>query len=275
LRGIGVRLGLARAVGRYLVSPVHLGVVGGLAVAAFVVDLPADDVLHYYAVTWAGVATLIAAIVAFHHVEQRVRDERASVEAHVKADQHRSRAHWIHDDVCSELRFTRMQLEQQQIDTTGLLHALADLDHRLRLRQLDEQVDSGHVRIAEVVQPFVRTLQDRGIDIVDVPPYDVANTSLTPATARAARHALSVLVTNAIQARATRVSIRCTVTPGRLLVEVEDDAGGFHLEDIPVGRGLDGLRHDLAVPGGPPPIEVEATIDGTCVRVRVPDGAST
>jgi hypothetical protein len=57
--------------------------------------------------------------------------------------------------------------------------------------------------------------------------------------------------------------VRAEVDEHSIHIEVDDDAGGFSLEDAPAGRGLDSLRHDVAA------LAVKVDTGVTTVRVSV------
>jgi hypothetical protein len=200
---------------------------------------------------------------------ERIRDlrdleSRAYAQA-LEQRQHRQRAHWLHDDVCSELRLLRLQLETNQIEPTDIAEQLDELDHRLRIRQLDELLQSGRVRLAEVIQPFVRRAQAHGLHVREVPRFEQASLELDEHTGRMVQRAAAVLMTNSIQAGATEISIRAALhEDGRAFeLRFDDDAGGFDYYAIPPGRGIDSLRHEL----GPGSLELRRTDHGTSARV--------
>ena len=165
----------------------------------------------------------------------------------------------MHDVVLSEIRLAMLQLEVGEADAADAHRALLDLDHRLRLSQLEETIFTGRVTVGEVVQPHIRRAQGLGITISATPDRTVAARTIGPEIAHGLNRALSVTCSNAVHAGATRIAIR--VFAGRscgLVAEVSDDAGGFDLADAPIGRGLSSLRMHLgtgcvsrrAIPGG-------------------------
>ena len=102
------------------------------------------------------------------------------------------------------------------------------------------------MQVAELVQLQVRRAEDQGVRVVRGPP--VRRGRRRPSTARSGRliqRALDVLVPNAIAAGARELGFAITTDDGGVVVEVEDDAGGFHLAAVPAGRALDGLQRDL------------------------------
>jgi signal transduction histidine kinase len=266
LRGVGIRVTPLRAIRYFAVSGLHVGAVLGLVVVVAFDD--ASGLWPYidrYGLLWLAILTMLATLGGFQNLERMAAEERSVIETSARLNEHRERAHWIHDDVCSELRFVRIQVEQDALDGSAVSAALDELDHRLRLRQLDELLETGVVRVADVVQPFVRTMQDRGIRISDVPRFDEANMLLKEKPAKLLRRSLSVLVSNGLQAGAGEMGIRCLVQPPHLVVEVEDDAGGFDLDSTPQGRGLDSLRSELGGGG----LWVTRTARGSVVSARL------
>jgi hypothetical protein len=268
---LGVAVQPGRWLARLVVSPVHLGIAVTL-IAFAVVGGPggAGRLLWLYGAlaAIALTATLTARALDDRHREA-VRRRAARDEA-VVLREHRSRGHWLHDDVCADLRLLRMRLEGGELERARVLAELDELDHRLRLRQLDELVGSGEVRLAEVVQPFLRRAQQLRVVIVESPSVEDAGMVVDGPTARAVQHAVSVLVANALQAGSPTLAVRLSASAGEIGIEVEDDAGGFDVDRIPPGRALDGLRHELG-PGG---LTCVRTARGSIVRAVVGTGAA-
>jgi hypothetical protein len=111
----------------------------------------------------------------------------------------------------------------------------------------------------------VRLAQDHGVEVVEVPRFDDVGITVHGRTGHLVQRALGVLVPNALAANASRLGFRIGVEANEIVVEVEDDAGGFDLASIPAGRGLDGLRRDL----GPGRVTCERVADGSRVRVTI------
>lgn len=266
-RAVGIEVAVPSSALHFLGSSLNLGVVLGLVlVVAFRGwrALPVAAVL--YGSLLLAFAVMLGVAVTLQAADRAVKRNRRDAEQAVREQERRERAHWIHDDVCAELRTVRLRLDAAALGPDEVGRALGDLDHRLRLRQLDEQMASGDVRLAEVVQPFVRMLQDRGIELSDVPRFDSANAVLDESTATLVRRSVSVLTSNALNAGAGRVGVRCTVDDDTVGIEVEDDAGGFRLDEVPAGRGLDGIRRDATS------LAVDARGEMTIVRVELPRG---
>jgi signal transduction histidine kinase len=264
LRAVGIQINPLRSAWLFAKSGLDLGVLLGLGAVVVVAGGRALRVaLTLYGSLWMVTIVMLAIVTTMQVADSIVERHRSADQQAVREQERRERAHWIHDDVCAELRLVRLQLDSHLIDTSDVAISLGDLDHRLRLRQLDEQMASGTVRLAEVVQPFARMLQDRGIELTDVPRFDTANVVMEPDTATLVRRSISVLTSNALHAGATRIGLRALVADDAISVEVEDNAGGFVLSDVPPGRGLDTLRHEVVSLG------VRTTSDGSSVTVRV------
>lgn len=143
---------------------------------------------------------------------------------------------------------------------------LDELDFALRLRQLDELIESGTVRLAEVLQPFLRNAQNSGVLVERVPSYDIASTEVDHDTGNTFRRAAAVITSNALNAGATRLSFEVAVHDEHIDLVVIDDAGGFDASDITAGRGLWTLRHEL----GPDNLYIEQHETGSRVHAAVP-----
>lgn len=267
LRAIGATLRWVDALRRFLTSTVHAGVVTG-GIILFLLpstrSIRQDVValgLSLYAL--AGVSTATMAVLAT--LLARIDAGRDSQVAAVRAAIHRDQAQWIHDDVCSELGHLRLRLQKAPVEPGVLGRCLDDLDHRLRIRQIDEILDGGPGRLGEIMQPYLRMAQTNGVDLVEVPSFETGAMLLPPVAGRQVQRAMAVLTANAIQAGAKRLSIRTSTGPAELLVEIDDDAGGFDVTQRIAGRGLDSLAHHLE----PGRLELIATTRGTLARVHV------
>lgn len=252
---------------RVLCSPPHLGAVVGVVAAASLLGGRAVEVA-----TGVGIAleVVVLTAVASFGVVQRVavaeRDAlRAAREAERTSERHR-RAHWIHDDVCADLRTIRIKLATRALSQDEVASELDDLDLRLRLRQLDEILDGGSASAAEVLQPYLRRAQSAGVRLVEVPRYEAASLEVSHTTAALLRRSVAGLVSNAVAAGAAQLSIRLLLESRSLTLAVEDDAGGFDLAAVPAGRGLALLASDL----GPENLVVQPTASGSIVTVHIP-----
>ncbi len=249
-------------------SPLHLGIVGGLvgiALARADVHL-SDAVLPVYATAhvWVAIACLAA-----HGTSRMIDAERALNEAvrlEAVRNEHRRSAHWLHDDICAQLRLVTLKMQRGTTEATEVVGMLDELDFSLRLRQLDELLQSGSVRLAEVLQPFVRNAQNHGTTVERVPSYEIASAVVDRDTGSMVRHAASVLTSNALNAGATRLSFEMSVDDDVIQVAVVDDAGGFEADAVTAGRGLWSLEHEL----GRASVTIERVDDGSRVNVRIP-----
>lgn len=251
-----------------LTSPAHLGVLG--AVVALLItrgdsSMVAAALALYVALHVALVAALIT-ISLLLHLERSIEREVAYEGAHGMAAEHRRLAHWIHDDVCADLQLTALRLTTGHVTAEGVAHELSELDHRLRLRQQQEIIESGQARLAELLQPYVRRAQSAGVRITEVPTLNDASLRVDRPTAELFARSVSTLTSNALSAGATELGIRVMHGEGLIRLSVVDDAGGFDLDAVPAGRGLDALVQDL----GRDHLEVQPYGAGSRVTVTIP-----
>jgi signal transduction histidine kinase len=253
---------------KILTSPVHLACLGALAALAITrqdssVIIGTIGLVAAFEMAIAiaiGVATLLLHAAESIDVEkeerseQRLRAERLNL------------AHWIHDDVCADLQLTSLRLRTGQLSAVEVAAELADLDHRLRLRQQRELIESGEARLAELLQPYVRRAQTAGVSIVAVPRLDDVDVRVDTDTATLFARTLANLVSNSLNAGASELGIEVQVETDGLRVVVTDNAGGFDENDIPPGRGLDSLIAHL----GRDHLTVERTTTGSQVTVVIP-----
>jgi len=251
-------------------SPVMAGVAAGLAIVV-VTDVPAQDTVAVLMLLMALGLALFAAWgtmwlldASRRRVDERVED----AVRRARHEEHRRRAHWLHDDVCAELQLTSLRLRTGRLAPSHVASELADLDHRLRVRQTDELIASGDARLAELVQPALRRLQAAGVRLLDVPSLDDAHLHLQPHEARLFTRLVGVLVSNAVNAGASAVSLLLQHDDEVIGVTVIDDAGGFPDVPLPPGRGLERLVNEL----GPGSITIEPTAQGSKVTLRMPYG---
>lgn len=249
-------------------SPLHLGVLGGVLAAALKLG-PAPTlsaIIPTYLVIHAAVLTGSVTAAVLEHIRIDLsRREREAITIAAAAE-HRRSAHWLHDDVSSALKLVQMRLERERLSGEEVANELAHLDHELRLRQLDELFQSGVVRIAEVLQPFVRNAQSQGMSITRVPSFDSASAQVSDSVGRLVARAAAVLMNNAIVAGATELGFDLASDGEFVYLGIEDDAGGFRLCDVPAGRGLWGLGQEL----GTGRLDVAPTEHGSIVSVCIP-----
>ncbi len=252
---------------KFLISPVHLGVVG--AGVAVVVAGSGPSAWSEFAVYLAVLVALAATLLAMRvlgvlaaHFESQYEFHRAEVAATERA----RRAHWLHDDVLSEVRLASLRITAGSATPEQINAELLDLDHRLRLRQLDEMIRGATPPIYEVLQPHLRRAQSLGVRLGRVPTHEVTGVTIEEHEACLLNRVLSLLTSNAINAGATELSVELHLPDGALYVVVSDDAGGFDLASVPQGRGLHRLMTEL----GPDAVVRADTPDGSMMIVRMP-----
>jgi signal transduction histidine kinase len=249
-------------------SPIMLGAAAAL--------LLSESRLGGDAGTMAGVKLLVAFVstlmaawgtMALLDLIRRELDQRtAATVEQARREEHRRRAHWLHDDVCAELQLTSLRLRTARLDPQGVAGELADLDQRLRMRQTDELIASGDARMAELMQPALRRVQAAGVRLETVPSLDHAHLRLSVHDARLFTRVLGVLVSNAVNAGATRLSVELANEEHTIAITVIDDAGGFPDAPLPVGRGLERLMQEL----GPGALDIRAIEGGSRVTLTMP-----
>ena len=245
-RQLGWRPRSALWYGRFAASAFHLGIAGALIATLVVTDADTTTIavqnfvcLHAWAIAAAATIWSVSTLHRIAVEEQATRTSDA-LEAN-----HRSRAHWLHDDVCAQLQLMSMRITTDDLTKADVLSMLEDLDHHLRLRQLEELFGAGRVSVAEVLQPFIRHAQARGVAIEGVPAFERAATVLPERAARLAARTAGVLTANALNAGATSISFSVEHRGDLLELSIEDNGSGFSLDDVPAGRGLSSLMHDL------------------------------
>ena len=250
---LGIRPRARVWVWRFLSGPVHFGALGALlAVAAFGESLPTFRTLvALYLAMWTGLIVAGLTVVMIDRlglaVEQRVAEERHDA----LADERARRAHWLHDDVLSEVHLATLRIASGHATSEQINTELRDLDHRLRLRQLDDMMSAGTPRIYEILQPHLRRAQNLGIQLDRVPTHEVTRLEVDEHCGQLLNRAVSLLTSNAMNAGTTRLAIDVQVIDGgtRLQLSVTDDAGGFDLAAAPDGRGLSTLIAQLGAGG--------------------------
>ena len=265
---LGWRASVAQWWWSFMSSPAHLGVLGGLvgaSIAAGEAGIIRTAVSIYVIIQiWVGLAALTAwSALRMMDIEAMAMEV---VRAEAARDLHRRSAHWLHDDICARVRMTTLQVQRGTDSPDDLVGMLDELDFALRLRQLDELIGSGSVRLAEVVQPFLRRAQQHGLVVERVPSYETASTVVGPDTGRQLRHAAAILTANAINAGATRLALDIVVHGTAIELTISDDAGGFDSAHLPVGRGLWSLREELGHDG----LVIDTVSGGSRVTTRVP-----
>jgi len=268
---LGVRIEPLRWWRSFLLSALHLGIVGAALASASYLGLGRafETIGPIYLLLHFGV--LIGAMIAgvLDQLRLGVEHDRDQAAASAAATEHRQSAHWLHDDVSSEIKLIELRLRANDLQPDDVAAALSDLDHQLRLRQLDELFQSGSVRLAEILQPFVRNAQSHGITITSVPTFDDASEIVDERLGRLFARATSVITANAMLAGADELGFAIGADGDHVTVAVTDNAGGFDLADVPAGRGLWQLGQEL----GTTNIEVspagDSPADGSTVTVTL------
>jgi signal transduction histidine kinase len=255
---------------RFLVGPVHFGVLGALiAVAVFGGLVPAlGTVVGLYLAMWTGLVMAGMTVAMINRLAVAV-DDRVDEERHdALADERARRAHWLHDDVLSEVHLASLRISSGSATPEQINAELLDLDHRLRLRQLDDMMSAGNPRVYEILQPHLRRAQNLGVALDHVPTHEVTRLEVDEECGQILNRAVSILMSNAVNAGARRLSIDMQSIDGgtRLQVRITDDAGGFDLATVPVGRGLHSLIDQVGV-GAVQRYDVDG---GSMVVVTVP-----
>jgi hypothetical protein len=264
---LGVSLEPSRWWWRFQRSSVHVGVLVAMVSVLVVAPTRRGAIVVVYLTFQLVVAVAVFTVAAVARAWRRIDQRQAADVDLVRAEAHREFAHWVHDDVCAGLRLVRLRIESGAVTADAIPAELDALDHGLRLRQLDEVLAAGEIQLAEILQPYVRLAQNRGVRIGDVPRFEQASITVPEVDGRSVQRAISVLVSNALNAGATCLSFRLeAIDNDAVVVEVDDDAGGFELAQVPAGRGLDGLR----TAWGTEALTVSRTANGSRVSVLVP-----
>lgn len=176
------------------------------------------------------------------------------------------RAQWVHDQLLSEVSFMIMELESRpQIDEWAL-GRLRDLDHRLRVEQIGDLIESGPTRIASLIQLHIRRSVHLGVTVSPIPQFDQVDVMVDTDTGRLINRVLSTLFSNAMNAGAQEIGLDVRVEPAGVEIRVSDDAGGFDLHTVPAGRGLEDLISILGRTG----VSREPVPGGSLMKVVVP-----
>jgi hypothetical protein len=252
---------------RVVVSPLHLGLLSGVFAAVLMGDRLSAmrDVFNTVLLleTWIFGALLVHVVIG-RMLKALTSEEREMIRGAALAAS-RSRAHWLHDDVCADVRALRLRLASKSLTIDEIGGELDELDFRLRSRQLDELIAGGQVDASEVIQPYVRRAQAHGLEIREMPRFEQASVSLDTGAAELLRAAAGGLIANAINATATWIKIRLSTTGNDLTLTVIDNAGGFDLAHVPSGRGLDQLAKRL----GTGNLQVHVTTEGSEVVAHI------
>jgi hypothetical protein len=264
---IGIRRRTTKgSVASLVFSPLHGGLLlGGLLALIVASEISTGTIFR--TIAFVDVLLILSYAVWLSHQihSERLDQQRHDSEQQVKEAEHRKRSHWIHDDVLAELNLGRLSLERGDLSAEGLNELLAGIDHRLRIRQLDEVLQSGTASIAEIILPFVRLSVANGLTSISVPASDVGAIAVTNHVGEQMKRSLAVTTANALFAHATELTIDVRQTKEQFVLTVDDNAGGFEPTGLHAGRGLDVLNRELS-PGG---IKVERHGPGTRVTCRI------
>ena len=256
---------------RFMVTGPHLGSIAALVAVA---------VGRREAGAWRPALSLyltlhvvvgLTAITVWLLDRTRIRFERELErrELFVLEEEHRRRAHWLHDEVCTRLGFVQQRVGSGALDPSSIASELRLLDHTLRERQLEELLGAGSVELADVVQPYLRMAQQQGVRLVAVPSYEDTVAVVDAQTGHRVKRVLANLVGNSIKAGATELGVRTVVSHGSggvVEVTISDNAGGFDPGMLTPGRGLDRLSEEL----GRENLTFERTADGMTIRAMIP-----
>ncbi len=184
-----------------------------------------------------------------------------------QAAEHKRRSDWMHDEVISLLTGVQMKFEHQHLDAKGVSLELRALDHQLRLRQSEEALRSGAVTLGDLLQPYLRFVENFGGCVTEAPAFESASCRVGEYDGRRVQRVFGVTIPNAVAAGASEVAIRFRLDLERssLVVEVEDDGGGFDWTQLRAGGGLDTLRRDV----GPEHMTFESAPSGTRIVVEL------
>lgn len=234
---------------RFVTSPLHLGVVGALVATLLTGAYPdsAWRMVGLYATMHLGLLIAGLTVLTLDGLGRMLEEQREHDRLTLVERERRHWAHWLHDDVLSEVRLATLNVQGGAMSPEQIARELHELDHRLRLRQVDELFQGGPARLADILQPHLRRAQALGLSLTDVPSLDTVGVRVDEETGRLFGRAVAVLTSNAINAGATSIALRVRLDGDLIELEVTDDAGGFDLHAIPSGRGLEQLMADVGI----------------------------
>ena len=244
-----------------------------LALAVARVDTPGSQ-SNWLSVVLIEVALMAACVVitavliriGLGRLAARLAAELMGLVAGLRQSELRHRAQWVHDHLLSEIRLLILRLESRPPLADGVLEQLRETDHRLRMAHLDELIEAGPIRISSLIQPQIRRCLDHGITLTAVPHFGEVDAAVGADTGRLISRVLSGLFSNAMNAGAQRIGLHVLVDSVGVEIRVTDDAGGFDLRDVPVGRGLNHLIADL----GSHSVTREESPGGSIMKVAIP-----
>ncbi len=187
-------------------SLVHLVVLVAAVVTA--IAGRADVAVLGYAVFVGCVGLACATAATVDNLRELQRGEDARLVRATRRSAHREIAHWLHDDVSAHLGLVKLKLQDRAVGASDVARDLDELDHLIRMQQLEELYQSGDVRLAEVLQPHVRRAQHRDVMIDRVPSFEEASLQVGVGVGRQFGRAAAVLTSNAMNAGATPPRLR-------------------------------------------------------------------
>ncbi len=235
-------------------------------------EIGTGAVVHMQLATRSFLALLLAGTTAcgvyrgLCRVARKLAQEATGYLMGVRQSHLRHRAQWMHDHLLSEISFMMLEFQSRPPADQWAVERLRDLDHRLRVEQITDLIESGPTRIASLVQVHIRRSMNLGVTVSPVPEFRQVDVVVDSDTGRLINRVLSTLFSNAMNAGATEIGLDVCVEPTGVEIRVSDDAGGFDLRAIPVGRGLEELISELGGDG----VSREAVPGGSMMRVVVP-----
>ena len=125
-----------------------------------------------------------------------------------RAAEHRQGAHWLHDDVSAHLGLAKLRLRQDDRPRREDVGAWRSTTWTTRSGCASSRSCSSPatVRLAEVLQPYVRRAQNEGVTIEGVPSFEDASLIVDVDVGRLFGRAAAILTSNALNAGATTLS---------------------------------------------------------------------
>jgi signal transduction histidine kinase len=210
--------------------------------------------------------TALAVLHGLCRLGHKLAEEVAGYLRGVRQSHLRYRAQWMHDQLLSEISFMMLEFQSRPTTDEWAVGRLRDLDHRLRVQQIGDLIESGPTRIASLVQVHIRRSMNLGVAVSSVPEFQHVDVMVDSDTGRLINRVLSTLFSNAMNAGAQEIGLDVRVHAAGVEIRVSDDAGGFDLHRIPVGRGLEELISELGRDG----VSRQALPGGSLMTVIVP-----
>jgi hypothetical protein len=231
---------------RFLLSGVHWGVLTAVVVFVLVRGTDSlDVVLPAYLTMHLWVAGALTTLGLINSLYWRDVGERSQQLSDVIDTERRARAHWLHDNVCADLRLVSMKVETSDISRDDVLGLLDQFDHQIRLRQLEELMATGEITVAELLQPYIRRCQAHGAEVVGLPTFDTASATVSAAAGRLLARSAANFTANALSAGAARIAFSVELGNDTISFRVDDDAPASSEPELVPGRGLWRLQEDV------------------------------